>query len=191
MRSFGLKKLLAVSALGLAVVAAGAGEANAQGRNVYKQQEKVAKQQAKVEQQRLKLEQERLRMERERLRTQQARNNRWRVNRGGRWYNVDQRQSQMLQQAINEGYRQGFSAARADRSSRRGSNWGNSSIYRSGTFGYQSYVDRNLYQHYFQQGFQRGYEDGYNSRQRYGSFNGGSASMFGNILQQILGLQQF
>jgi hypothetical protein len=190
MRSFGLKKLLAVSALGIAV-AAGASEANAQGRSVYKQQEKVAKQQTKVEKQRLKLEQERLRMERERLHTQQARSNRWRVNNGGRWYNVDQRQSQLLQQAISEGYKQGFAAGRSDRSGRRGSNWGNSSIYRSGTYGYQSYVDRGLYQHYFQQGFQRGYEDGYNSRQRYGSFNGGSANISGNILQQILGLQRF
>ena len=65
--------------------------------------------------------------------------------------------------------------------------WTNSNVYRSGTYGYQSYVNRDMYQYYFQQGFEKGYQDGYNSRNQYG--NGGN--ILGSILQGILGLQQF
>ena len=92
---------------------------------------------------------------------------------------------------MNAGYQQGFDAGRADRDSRLGSNWSNSGIYRSGTFGYQSYVDRSQYQYYFQQGFQRGYEDGYNSRYQYGYNNGGTPSILGTILGSILNIQVY
>ena len=93
----------------------------------------------------------------------------------------------MLRQAVNAGYQQGFASGQADRNSRRGGNWSNSSIYRSGTYGYQSYVDRSQYQYYFQQGFERGYQDGYNSRYQYG--NGGS--ILGDILGSILNIQVY
>ena len=170
-----LKKIAALSALGIGLAVFGATDASAQNRNkVIKQQQKIIKQQQKVIRQ-----------------DQKAQARRMRVNRSGRWYNVDQRQADLLRQAVNEGYRQGFSAGRSDRSRRVSSRWQSSGVYRSGTIGYQSYVDRSLYQHYFQQGFQRGYEDGFNSRQRYGINSGGSVNILGTILSQILNLQSY
>ena len=120
---------------------------------------------------------------------QQAR--RWRVRRDGRNYDVDQRQAELLRQAVNEGYRQGFQEGREDRTNRRRSNYRTNNVYRTGTYGYQSYVDRNLYQYYFQQGFQRGYDDGFSSRFRYGRDQGGSVSILGNLVETILGLQSY
>nr|AUN37299.1 hypothetical protein [uncultured bacterium] len=146
--------------------------------------------QIKVEQHSAKIQQERLK--RERLLAEQARNNnysdRYRVNNGGRWYNVDNRQADMLKQAVNEGYRQGYMAGQRDRNSRRRMSWTGSSVYRSGTYGYNSYVDRGLYQHYFQQGFERGYQDGFNSQRRFGSGSGGN--VIASILSGILQLQR-
>lgn len=200
MKSINFKKLAAVSALGLAVVVGTSETASAQNRNqvakqrqkVERQKDKIERQQDKLAQQRLKLEQQRLKLERERLQNQrQAQNRRYRVNRNGSWHTVDQRQADLLRQAVNEGYRQGFTAGRQDRNYRRSSNWSGSSIYRSGSYGYQSYVNRSLYQHYFQQGFQKGYQDGYNSRNQYGSYSNGSVNILGSILGSILNLQQF
>jgi flagellar biosynthesis/type III secretory pathway protein FliH len=188
MRSFNFHKLAAVAALGLALVA-GAVDANAQGRGqIARQQQRIVKQQQKVEQERLKLEQERLRMERERL---QARNNRYRVHRNGAWYNTDRRGADLLRQAVQEGYRQGFQAGMADSRNRRRMNWGGSNIYRSGTIGWQSYVDRSQYQHYFQQGFQRGYQDGFNNRNQFGSNHSGGLNILGSILGQLLDIRQY
>lgn len=118
-------------------------------------------------------------------------NNRYRVYRNGRYYNTDSRGADLLRQAVNAGYQQGFQAGQADRRSRRGSRWNNNSTYRSGTYGYQSYVDRSQYQYYFQQGFERGYQDGYNSRQQFGNNNNGSVNILGNILSGILNIQRY
>jgi flagellar biosynthesis/type III secretory pathway protein FliH len=114
-----------------------------------------------------------------------------RVYRNGRYYNTDQRGADLLRQAVNAGYQQGFDAGRNDRSSRRRSSWTTSNVYRQGSYGYQSYVDRSQYQYYFQQGFQRGYQDGYNSRYQYGSNNGGSVNILGSILSSILNIQTY
>ena len=116
---------------------------------------------------------------------------RMRVRRAGRYYNVDQRQTELLRQAVNEGYRQGFREGREDRTNRRRSNYRTNNIYRTATVGYQSYVDRNLYQYYFQQGFQRGYDDGFSSRFRYGRNEGGNVSILGNLIESILGVQTY
>lgn len=190
MRLFNFSKLAAVSALGLALLAGAATDVKAQGGRgqVVKHQRQIVKQQQKAEKERLKLEQERLRFQRERL---QARNNRFRVHRNGSWYNTDRRGADLLRNAVNEGYRQGFAAGRADRNGRRTMNWGGSSTYRSGTYGWQSHVDRRQYQHYFQQGFQRGYQDGFNSRYQYGSNNGGGLNILGSILTQVLDIRQY
>jgi flagellar biosynthesis/type III secretory pathway protein FliH len=122
---------------------------------------------------------------------QNIQNNRWRAYRNGSYYQTDNRGAELLRQAVQNGYQQGFQAGKADRSNRRGGRWNNNSMYRSGTYGYQSYVDRGQYQYYFQQGFERGYQDGYNSRQQYGRSNNGSISILGNILSGILNLQQY
>ena len=82
-----------------------------------------------------------------------AQNDRFRVKHGN--YRTDQQGVDVLQQAINEGYRQGFQVGQQDRSNRRRSNWKKNNIYRSGEMGYNSHVDRSQYQYYFQQGFQR------------------------------------
>src|SRR5688500_4148021 len=190
MRLFNLRNLVGAVTLGLALIG-GTIDAEAQGwRRIAKDQKQAIKRQEKLEKERLKLEQARLRLERQRLQTMQARN-RYRVNRNGQWYNTDNRGAELLRQAVNQGYRQGFAAGRSDRGRRSGMNWGGSTIYRSGSYGYQSYVDRSQYQYYFQQGFQRGYQDGYNSRYQYGTNNGGTLNILSSILGSILNIQQY
>jgi flagellar biosynthesis/type III secretory pathway protein FliH len=172
------KRTIAVSALGLAAIL-GTGEiASAQtNKRIQKQQQKVWKQQQKAEKQEQKLE------------NMQAR--RYRVYRNGAYYQTDNRGAELLRQAVNRGYQQGFRAGQTDRSSRRSSNYGASSIFRSGNYGYQSYVDSTQYRYYFQQGFQRGYEDGFNSRNRYGSNTNGGLNILGSILSGILNIQAY
>ncbi len=190
MKLFKLKNLVGATAIGFALLG-GTMDAEAQGwGRVAKNQKQAIKMQQKADKDRFKLEQERLRLERQRLQTVQARN-RYRVNRNGQWYNTDNRGAELLRQAVNQGYRQGIAAGRNDRNRRAGMNWGGSSVYRSGTYGYQSYVERSQYQYYFQQGFQRGYQDGYNSRQQYGTNNGGALNILGSILGSILNIQRY
>jgi hypothetical protein len=212
-----LKRTMAISAFGLAALLGTSGVANAQynrqnqnqQQKIYNQQQKVDNQRARLEQQRLRLEQERLEKQRleqqraEQLRLEQLRQaqlrqqqqqhwgNRYRLSRNGRQYQVDNRQAELLKQAVNMGYQQGFRAGQTDRSGRRGGIYNNSSIYQNGNYGYQSYVDSSLYQYYFRQGFERGYEDGYNSRHQYGNFSNGNANILGTILQGILNLQSY
>ena len=106
---------------------------------------------------------------------------RYRVRRGNKTYNTDSRGADLLRQAVNEGYRQGFQAGQEDRRNRHKNNWKKNNIYRSGNQGYDSHVDSSQYRYYFQQGFQKGYDDGYNRRNRYGSNN----SILGTILNKI------
>lgn len=120
--------------------------------------------------------------------TNRASGSRWyRVNRGGNYYNVDQRQYALLQSAVNQGYRQGYNAGVRDRRYDRDDNYYyNDNVYRSGTYGYQSYVARDQYQYYFQQGFQRGYQDGIDSTYRYGYRTNNGLNVLGNVLNSIL-----
>lgn len=112
----------------------------------------------------------------------------YRIYRNGSYYSTDNRGVELLRHAVNSGYQQGYRQAQSDRQYRRGGNYYGSNVYRSGTYGYQSYVDRNQYQYYFQQGFQRGYEDGYNNQMRYGYRSGNSYNILGSILSTILNL---
>lgn len=185
-----------MSALGLVALLGTSVATNAQ---YGGQNKKIVKQHIKAKKAELKADQARARAEQ--LRRQQYNNrrrnntynnnvaaaNRYRVYRGGRYYNTDQRGADLLRQAVNAGYQQGYRAGQTDRSGRRNSSWNNHSVYNQGTYGYQTYVDRSQYQYYFQQGFQKGYQDGYNSRNQYG--NGGS--ILGNILGQILNIQTY
>lgn len=177
-----LKKTLAASAFGLVAILGLSDSANAQNRKqIQKQQQKVVKQQQKVYKQQQKLAQQQ----------QKLQNQRYRVYRNGSYYQTDNRGAELLRQAVNRGYQQGVRAGQADRSNRRGSSYYNSSIYRNGNYGYQSYVDSRQYQYYFQQGFERGYQDGYNSRYQYGNNNNGGLNILGTILQGILNIQQY
>jgi hypothetical protein len=115
--------------------------------------------------------------------------NRWyRVNRGGRYYRVDNRSAEMLQRAVNVGYQQGYYEGQRDRQYGNRFNYTDESTYRNGSYGYASYVDRDLYRYYFQQGFQRGYDDGYRSTYRYGTRSNTGVNILGNVLGTILQL---
>jgi len=183
MRSFKIKSFVGMAVFGLALMLA-TNDANAQG---WGRMARDQKQSIKMQQ---KLEKERLKFERQQMRAEQAR---YRVYRNGGWYNTDSRGADLLRRAINDGYRQGFAAGRADRNRRSGLSWGGNNVYRSGTYGWQSYVDRNTYQYYFRQGFERGYRDGYNSggRLQYGTYNNGTANILGTILGSILTIQRY
>jgi len=116
---------------------------------------------------------------------------RWyRINRNGSYYQTDYRGAELLRQAVNSGYRQGFQQGQIDARYGRNSSYYGNNIYRSGTYGYQSYVDRSQYQYYFQQGFQRGYEDGFNNQYRYGYRSNNGLNILGNILNGILSISQ-
>ena len=99
---------------------------------------------------------------------------------------------ELLRQAINRGYQEGFREGQMARRDRRGSDYYyNSNVYRSGTYGYQTYVDRSQYQYYFQQGFERGYQDGYNSRYQYGTYRNGVANILGSVISSLLNIRQY
>lgn len=204
MKSFNIKNIIAVLTLAFVVVLGSGQLANAQNSDWYNRQERqrIARQQA-AQQERIRLEQERINNN-----TDPAwygnnngnygynngsynSNGRYRVMRNGRNYNTDGRGAELLRQAVNQGYQQGYNAGRSDRNSRRRSSYSNSGMYRSGTYGYQSRVSRSQYQYYFQQGFQRGYQDGYNSRNQYGTVNGGNVNILSAILGSILNVQSY
>ncbi len=114
----------------------------------------------------------------------------YRIFRNGSYYETDSRGAELLRQAVNSGYRQGFQQGQVDARYGRRSNYYGNTIYRSGTFGYQTYVDRSQYQYYFQQGFQRGYEDGFNNQYRYGYRTNSGLNILGTILNGILQISQ-
>ena len=95
----------------------------------------------------------------------------------------------LLRQAVNDGYQQGYRAGSADHQDRWKANYQSSQAYRDADYGYTgNYVDETDYSYYFRQGFRRGYEDGYNSRLQYGSNSNGSVSILSTVLTSILGL---
>lgn len=114
----------------------------------------------------------------------------YRVYRNGRYYQTDARGAELLRQAVNRGYQQGFQQGQVDARYGRRANYYVNNVYRSGTYGYQTYVDRSQYQYYFQQGFQRGYEDGFNNQYRYGYRSNNGINILGTILNGILNLTQ-
>ena len=110
--------------------------------------------------------------------------------RGDRYYEINRYGANVLRQALNAGYAQGFRAGEADRYDRwRGSYW-DCYAYRDANYGYSGYyISRGEYNYYFREGFRRGYEDGYDSRFQYGRYSDGSHSMLDDILSQILNFQ--
>lgn len=225
MRTFDLKNLAAITAFGLVAMLGSTGAANAQSdRQIEKQARKAAKQQEKAEQERVRLDQlrqsqwarqnTRIRTDYERQIVRNRRHtgsgtgyvygdinsgNRYRIYRNGSYYNTDNRGAELLRQAVNEGYRQGFTSGRKDWGDRRRATWTNSNVYRTGTYGYASHVNRGQYQYYFRQGFQRGYQDGSNSRfqgsyegqYEYGYRENGSLNILGTILDQVLNIRSY
>src|SRR5215213_5644895 len=115
----------------------------------------------------------------------------YRVYANNGYYNTDERGVQILRDAVNRGYQQGFYAGQTGRRNGNGYGYNGLSSYRNGTYGYNSYVNSSAYRYYFQQGFQRGYEDGYNSRYQYGYRTNNGMNILGNILSGILNIQQY
>ena len=96
----------------------------------------------------------------------------------------------VLRQAVNYGYQQGFRAGEADRRDRWGYKYRDSFAYRDANYGYSGrYVNQSDYNYYFRQGFRRGYEDSYYRRARYGRYSSGHATVFTVVLSGILKLQ--
>ena len=217
MKLFTLKNALVGSALGLFVFLGAAGTASAQNRNEEYREWQAAQRRAqeeyrdyqrtrsrgdyrdwqqaqRVAQQEYLEYQQSMRGGNRYNRGYNTYNNRntgyYRVYRDGRYYQTDSRGAELLRLAVNRGYQQGFQQGQADSRYGRGSNYYGNQVYRSGNYGYQSYVDQNQYQYYFQQGFQRGYEDGFNNQYRYGTRTGSGLNILGGILNTILQISQ-
>ena len=171
MKIFNVKSLLSVGILSVVGLVGMSQEVNAQGNSGWAHEKNRIKKQQKQE-------------------LKEARRQ-YRVYRNGSYYQTDYRGAELLRQAVNAGYQQGYRQGQIDRQNRRNGGYYGLNIYRSGTYGYQSYVDRSQYQYYFQQGFQRGYQDGYNSQIRYGSRSGNTVNILGSILGTILNIREF
>ena len=171
MKIFNVKSLLSVGILSVVGLVGTSQEVSAQGNSGWAHEKNRIKKQQKQE-------------------LKEARRQ-YRVYRNGGYYQTDYRGAELLRQAVNAGYQQGYRQGQIDRQNRRNGGYYGSNIYRSGTYGYQSYVDRSQYQYYFQQGFQRGYQDGYNSQIRYGSRTGNTVNILGSILSTILNIREF
>ena len=114
----------------------------------------------------------------------------YRYNRGGAYYETNQYGADLLRQAVNSGYQEGFRAGAADREDNWRPDYRNSYAYQDATYGFNGYyVDPEDYRYYFREGFQRGYEDGYNDSYQYGYNSNGSYGILGNVLSLILNLQ--
>ncbi len=115
---------------------------------------------------------------------------RYRYLRAGRWYEVNQYAAQLLQDAINYGYAEGFRAGEADRLDRWRYDYSSSYAYVDASYGYYGlYVSLPEYTFYFREGFRRGYEDGYYGRHRYGTFVDGDLRIMGDVLRLIIDLR--
>ena len=107
----------------------------------------------------------------------------YRYNRGGRDDETNQYGANILREAVNSGYEQGFLAGQADRQDRWRSDYQDSYAYQDANYGYDGYyVAQDDYNYYFREGFRRGYEDGYDGRYRYGSYSGGKDAILGGVL---------
>ena len=206
MRLFSLKNAVLASAVGL-VTLVGVESAEAQNSRDYQRAQRKAQQEYREylrtrsqrdyrEWQRAQREAQRELREYRQDQRGNFRNNRinarqnYRVLRNGSYYQTDYRGAELLKQAVNSGYQQGYRAGQNDTRYGRRDYYIDNNVYRTGTYGYQSYVARDQYQYYFQQGFQRGYQDGYNRQLQYGYRSGNNYNILGTILNTILSFTQ-
>jgi hypothetical protein len=113
----------------------------------------------------------------------------YRYNRGGRYYETNQYGANLLRQAVNYGYAEGFRAGQADREDHWRFSYQDSFPYQDANYGYSGYyVDHDSYNYYFREGFRRGYEDGYHSRYQYGHYDNGTYRILEGVLGAILRL---
>ncbi|MCL5287927.1 MAG: hypothetical protein M1453_08040 [Acidobacteria bacterium] len=106
--------------------------------------------------------------------------------RGGRYYFTSSYGVDLIQQALNYGYAEGYRAGRADRMDGWRFDYNNCYAYRDASYGYYGlYVDPGAYNFYFREAFRRGYDDGYYGRYRYGRYDGGSYFMLDSVRSGI------
>jgi hypothetical protein len=111
----------------------------------------------------------------------------YRYNRGGIYYETNQYGANLLRQAVNYGYAEGFHAGQADRSDGWRYNYQDSFAYQDANYGYTGYyVHQDNYNYYFREGFHRGYDDGYMGRYQYGRNDNGAYRILDGILGGIL-----
>ncbi len=114
----------------------------------------------------------------------------FRYSRGGHVYETNQYGVNLLKQAVNYGYDQGYRFGEADRMDRSPSNYEASFAYRDANYGYGGfYVDRDDYNFYFREGFRRGYEDGYGRHSEFGMYVNGRGTMLDAVLGSIFSVQ--
>ena len=114
----------------------------------------------------------------------------YRYSRGGVYYETNQYGVNLLRQAVNYGYSEGYRAGRADRLDHWAYGYEDSYAYLDANYGYSGfYVDQETYNYYFREGFRHGYEDGYHSRYKYGRYYRGSYTILGSLLNEILGVE--
>jgi len=98
--------------------------------------------------------------------------------------------AEVMRQAVNNGYEQGWKAGRADRRDRWSSNYQQSYGYQDANYGFNgNYLPQADYNYYFREGFRRGYDDGFARHSQYGTVVNGSPSILDSVLSSILGLR--
>lgn len=96
----------------------------------------------------------------------------------------------VLRQAVNYGYDQGYRTGEADRMDHWGYKYRDAFAYRDANYGYPGrYVSQSDYNYYFRQGFRRGYEDAYYRRAKYGRRSNGKTTIFSVTISGILNLR--
>lgn len=165
MKISNFKKLVGVTALGLAAVFGTSVSADAQTTRQQLQERRIQRQE-RIERQRAMQEAQQIRAARQRQRNNgdagggvivlnnRGNNNR---NRNDRLYGS----SEAVRAAVNAGYQQGIIAGQRDRSRNK---YNQSNVYRGTS---QRPDDINQYEYNYRQGFLEGYEDGYNGRRQY------------------------
>lgn len=114
----------------------------------------------------------------------------YRYSRAGQFYETNQYGVNLLRQAVNYGYDQGYRTGLADRQDHSRSDYQGSFAYQDANYGYSGfYVDRDDYNNYFREGFRRGYEDGYGGHSQYGTYVNGRGTILSSILGSILNFQ--
>jgi hypothetical protein len=114
----------------------------------------------------------------------------YRYTRDGRSYRTNRYGADVLRQAVNNGYQEGFRAGDADRRDHWRYNYQDAFAYRDANYGYVGrYVNQTDYNYYFRQGFRKGYEDGYYRRAKYGRQVNGRYTVLQVVLGGILKLQ--
>jgi hypothetical protein len=112
---------------------------------------------------------------------------RYRYYRAGRYYHANQYVANVLRDAVDNGYEEGYLAGRADMEDGWRYGYKDCYAYEDATFGYTGYyVDLNEYRYYFREGFQRGYDDGYYNVYHYGRYEDGKRKILADILSRIL-----